>query len=55
MRNAVDDVVNLDRLVWVVVGDLAKIEPGIRELGFGEIRFIDPDGQEINNRVAEAR
>ncbi len=33
-----------DHLVWVIVGDRAKIEAGIRELGFGEIRFIDADG-----------
>ena len=40
-------VVHPDNLVWVVVGDRAKIESGIRELGFGEIRFIDADGNPI--------
>ncbi len=30
--------------VWVVVGDRAKIEAGIRELGWGEVRLIDADG-----------
>jgi zinc protease len=34
-----------DKLVWVVVGDRAKIEGGIRELGLGEIRVIDADGK----------
>ena len=29
---------------WVVVGDRAKIEPGIRELGLGEVHVIDGDG-----------
>ncbi|HYT69974.1 MAG TPA: hypothetical protein VEK78_01250, partial [Gemmatimonadales bacterium] len=33
-----------DRLVWVVVGDRAKIEAGIRELNLGEVSFIDADG-----------
>jgi len=28
----------------VVVGDRAKIEPGIRELGFGNIILMDADG-----------
>src|SRR6185436_7473419 len=28
-------------LVWVVVGDLSKIEKDIRNLGFGDIRLID--------------
>jgi zinc protease len=36
-----------DRLVWVIVGDRAKIEPGIRALGLGEIRFIDADGKPV--------
>jgi zinc protease len=33
-----------DLLVWVIAGDRAKIEPGLRELGLGEIRTIDADG-----------
>jgi len=40
-------VVHPDNLVWVVVGDRAKIEAGIRELGFGEIRFLDADGNPL--------
>ena len=40
-------VVQPDSLVWVVVGDRAKIEPGLQELGFGEIRLIDTDGKPI--------
>jgi zinc protease len=40
-------VVHPDNLVWVVVGDRAKIEAGIRELNYGEIRFIDADGNPI--------
>jgi len=31
----------------VVVGDRSKIESGIRELGWGEIQFIDADGQPV--------
>jgi hypothetical protein len=33
--------------VWVVVGDKSKIEQGIRELKYGEVRFIDGDGNVI--------
>ncbi len=47
VRQATDTVLSLDRMVWVVVGDLAKIEAGVRELGFGEIRHITPDGKLI--------
>jgi zinc protease len=32
-------------LIWVVVGDRAKIEPGLRELGWGPIQLLDPDGK----------
>jgi zinc protease len=32
------------RLVWLVVGDRAAIEPGIRALGLGELRTLSADG-----------
>ena len=31
----------------VMIGDRAKIEAGIRELHYGEIRFVDADGNPI--------
>jgi zinc protease len=37
-------VVQPDRLVWVVAGDRAKIEAGLRELALGEVKGIDADG-----------
>jgi zinc protease len=40
-------VVHPDQLVWVIVGDRSKIESGIRELGWGEIQLLDPDGNPI--------
>ena len=36
-----------DHLVWVVVGDMNKVEAGIRELNLGEIHKIDADGNAI--------
>ncbi|MEM7279540.1 MAG: pitrilysin family protein, partial [Pseudomonadota bacterium] len=45
---AARDVIKPDRLVWVVVGDREKIEPRIRELGYGEIRLIDTEGASVN-------
>ncbi len=44
LEAAAHEVIHPDHLVWVVVGDRAKIEAGIRELNLGEIRFIDADG-----------
>ena len=32
------------KLVWVVVGDMSKVESGIRDLKLGEVRKIDADG-----------
>lgn len=36
-----------DRLVWVVVGDMAKVEQDIRALKLGEVRRIDTDGKPL--------
>jgi zinc protease len=36
------------RITWVVVGDLSKIEPGIRALNLGEVKKIDVDGKPVN-------
>jgi zinc protease len=47
MTPAAKEVIAPDRLVWVVVGDRAKIEAGIRELNLGEIHLIDADGNPI--------
>jgi zinc protease len=35
-------------LVWVVVGDRAQIEAGVRELNLGELRFLDADGNSVS-------
>ena len=48
LTQAAAEVVRPDQLVWVVVGDRAKIEPGIRELNLGEIRLIDTDGRPVS-------
>ncbi|MBZ5493255.1 MAG: insulinase family protein [Acidobacteriia bacterium] len=36
-----------DHLIWVVVGDMSKVEAGIRELNLGEIHKIDADGNPV--------
>jgi zinc protease len=35
------------KLVWVVVGDMRKVEDGIRQLNLGEVRKIDLDGNPV--------
>jgi len=34
-------------LIWLVVGDMSKVEVGIRELNVGEVQKIDPDGKPV--------
>ena len=53
VRNASDAQINAaakkfvspSQLVWVVIGDRAKIEAGIKELNLGAIQILDADGR----------
>ncbi len=47
LQKAARTLVHPDQLVWVVVGDRSKIEPGLRELGWGEIHLLDADGEPV--------
>lgn len=38
---AAERVLRPDRTIWVVVGDLSKIEKGVRDLNFGEVQVLD--------------
>jgi zinc protease len=37
-----------DHLIWVVVGDMSKVEAGIRSLNLGDVQKIDADGNPVN-------
>ena len=37
-----------DRYVWVVIGDRAKVEAGIKQLNLGDIVLLDADGRPKN-------
>jgi zinc protease len=47
VNGAAKEVVHPDNLIWIVVGDRAKIEAGVRELGLGEFRLMDADGKPL--------
>jgi len=47
VTDAAKTAVNPDNVVWVVVGDRAKIEASVRALGFGELKFLDADGNPL--------
>ena len=48
VNQAASEVLRPENLVWVVVGDREQIEAGIRELGFGEIKLLNGDGEVIS-------
>jgi len=52
IAESAEAVIKPNNLVWVVVGDREKIEPGIRELEFGEIIHLDADGNPLEPTVA---
>lgn len=47
IRQAAIDIIRPDSLVWVVVGDRAKIEADVRALEFGEVVLLDDDGNPL--------
>ncbi|MFB3828152.1 MAG: M16 family metallopeptidase [Bryobacteraceae bacterium] len=44
VNTAAEKLIKPDRMIWVVVGDRSRIEAGIRELNYGELRIVDADG-----------
>ena len=47
LNQAAANVIKTDGLVWVIVGDLSKIEAGIRAMNIGDVHVIDADGKTI--------
>ena len=46
VRSVASSTVQPEKLVWVVVGDREKIEPGLREI-FNDLQLIDADGNPV--------
>ena len=44
---ATGEVLRPENLIWVVIGDRAQVEAGLRELDLGEVRLIDADGKPV--------
>jgi zinc protease len=47
VEDAAKTVVHPDNFTWVVIGDREKIEAGIKELGYGEIKVLSADGKPL--------
>jgi zinc protease len=44
---AAQKLVHPEALTWVIVGDLSKIEDGVRKLNLGEVKVLDADGKVV--------
>jgi zinc protease len=49
VQAAAQTIVQPARAIWIVVGDRAKIEAGVREAGIGEVIVIDADGKRVES------
>ena len=47
LERAARKAIRPESVAWVVVGDRALVEPGIRALGLGEVAVIDSDGKPV--------
>ena len=47
LARAAKTILHPSQVTWVVVGDRSKIEAGLKEIGLGEIRLLDPDGNPV--------
>jgi zinc protease len=45
INEAAKQVVHPDQMIWLVVGDRAKIEAGVRQLNYGEFHLMGTDGK----------
>jgi predicted Zn-dependent peptidase len=50
---AAREIIHPDRLTWVIVGDLAKIESPIRALKVGAVEVLDADGKPVAAKPAQ--
>jgi zinc protease len=48
LNDAAKVVVHPDNMIWVVVGDRAKIEAGVKDLNLGEVKLMDADGKVLS-------
>jgi zinc protease len=55
VSGAVGRMLQPGRLVWVVVGDRAKVEAGVRALGLGDVRLLDADGRPVGEATTSSR
>jgi zinc protease len=45
LNGAARKFVRPGEIIWIVVGDLRKVEKGVRDLGYGEVIRLNADGE----------
>ncbi|QDG50819.1 insulinase family protein [Persicimonas caeni] len=48
VRKTAGEVIAPERMTWIVIGDLDKIEEKVRALEFGEVIVLDEEGKPVN-------
>ena len=48
INDAAKSILHPDNLIWIIVGDRARIEKGIQDLNIGDIHLIDADGNPVH-------
>jgi predicted Zn-dependent peptidase len=47
VQAAAKEIIKPDALTWVIVGDLKKIEKGVRALNLGDVKVLDAEGKVV--------
>lgn len=50
VARAAKTVVQPQSMVWLVVGDRAKVEPALKTLGYGDVKVLDGDGNPVKSQ-----
>ena len=50
IKSAAEQVIKPRSMTWIVIGDLAKIESGVRELSFDQVHRMDTEGKILDAR-----
>ncbi|MDA1314934.1 MAG: pitrilysin family protein [Acidobacteria bacterium] len=50
IKSAAEQVIKPRGMTWIVIGDLAKIESGVRELSFDQVHRMDTEGKIVEGR-----
>ena len=53
IKAAAERVVKPNRMTWIVIGDLGKVEEGLRQLQFDQVQKMNTDGNVLTEQMAK--